>query len=278
MGAVVELITIDGITYSPDELEELLGIDRLDPPYDTAELQALIDEANDESSSALAELVGALLLLALIPGLPRDRIVYAVRPESYYQGRRPIPQHQLGARVFADAQQTATRLQRLTDDLTAGRISLEQWQRQVGGAMLRGQMRMAQGGAGTAGRLTPRHLEALRQRLRDELGAVADVADRIARGDISEKMLRYRAGKWGYNTGAAFWEAQHIAHSDGRWLARRVLGGNVNHCEDCIDLQSPEWRPAEDVTPPGVDCRCRGRCLCQIAYRPVTLSDRLPIG
>ena len=275
----VELITIDGITYSPDELEELLGIDRLDPPYDTAELQALIDEANEESSSALAELVGALLLLALIPGVSRDRIVYAVRPEAYYQGRRPIPQHQLGSRVFADAQQTATRLQRLTDDLTAGRISLEQWQRQVGGAMLRGQMRMAQGGAGTAGRLTPRHLEALRQRLRDELGAVADVADRIARGDISEKMLRYRAGKWGYNTGAAFWEAQHIAHSDGRWLARRSLDPAAEHCPECPNYSTNgEWLPAEQVVPVGSECSCRSRCRCRCDFRPVTLSDRLPIG
>ena len=64
---MVETLTINGTAYTLAELEALVGVDALEPPYDTEELQRLIDEANQESSNALEELMVAALLLALLP-------------------------------------------------------------------------------------------------------------------------------------------------------------------------------------------------------------------
>jgi hypothetical protein len=275
---VVETITIDGTAYTVAELEALLGIERLEPPYDTAELQRLLNDANQDSSSPMAELLAALVLLALVPAMPRGRIAYITQQQQYYQGTRPLTQPNLNRRIFAETQQNATRHRRRTQDLIDGRISLEQWQRQSGADIVRSQFRMAQGGAGTAQRLTPQHLEALRQRIAGELGSLAGVADALRAGEMSPKMALYRAGRWGTNAGAAFWEAQHVTHSDGRWLARRVLDPSALHCPSCPNHSTGgQWIPAEQVVPVGSDCECRGRCRCSVEYRPVTLSDRLPL-
>ena len=275
---MVETITINGTAYTVDELESLLGIERLEPPYNTAELQALLNEANQDASNPMAELLAALVLLALIPAMPRDRIAYITQGQQYYRGTRPLTQAELNQRIFAETQQNATRHRRRTQGLIDGRISLEQWQRQSGLDIVRSHFRMAQAGAGTAQRLTPQHLEELRARVEGELASLAAVAAAVAARAMSAKMLSYRAGRWGTNAGAAFWEAQHVTHSDGRWLARRTLGGNMNHCPDCPSLQVPNWTPVDQVVPPGSQCRCNAYCYCQITYRAITLSDRLSIG
>jgi hypothetical protein len=142
---------------------------------------------------------------------------------------------------------------------------------------VRSHFRMAQAGAGTAGQLTPEHLERLRRQIVADLDGLANLAQGIADGEISEKMARYRAGRYGYSAGASFFDAQHQSHLDGRWMARRMLDPAADHCPDCPGLARPDWIPAAEVTPVGVDCRCRGRCRCRVEYRMATLGDRLPM-
>lgn len=273
---MVETISIEGRAYTLDELEALLGVERIEEPYSTTELQALINEANTESSNALAELLVALVVLALLPR-PPARITYSVRDRSYYQGAKPLTQPQLTSTVFAEAQQNATRYQRRTQLMLGGRLSLEQWQQQMGRDIVRSHIRMAQGGAGTAQQLTPAHIRALRQRVRDELGALAGFAEQLRAGEVSERMALYRAGRYGQNAGAAFWEAQMLSHSDGRWLARRTLDPTARHCKECPGYEQREWVPVDQVVPVGTACSCRGFCRCICTYKLAALSDRLPV-
>jgi hypothetical protein len=273
-----ETLTISGTVYTLAELEALLGVDALEPPYDTAELQQLITEANQDSNNALGELLAALLLLALLPGTPRQGIIYSARDAQYYRGTTPLNTTDLQRRVMAEQAQNAARMQRLTDRMVAGDVSLEQWQRDLGRDIVRSHTRMAQAGAGTAGRLTPEHLERLRRQIGGDLDGLAKLAQGIADGEISERMARYRAGRYGYSAGASFWDAENQSKSDGRWMAMRRLDPSALHCPSCPGLASNGWVPAGDVTPVGVDCECRGRCRCRIEYRLVNLSDRLPIG
>lgn len=67
----IETITIDGRVYTPEELAALLGLDALEPPYDSAELQRLVNEANSQNN-ALVQLLTAAVVLAV---LKRDFIV-----------------------------------------------------------------------------------------------------------------------------------------------------------------------------------------------------------
>jgi hypothetical protein len=274
---MVKTITVEGRTYTVEELEALLGIDTLEPPYDTAELQRLVNEANQDDGP-LSELLLAALLLALATGLTGgDRLVYATRQQQYYQGTRALTQVDLQRRVSAESMRNAARMQRRTQQLIDGGLSLDQWQRDMARDIVRSQFRMAQAGAGTAGNLTPAHLESLRSRIRGELAGLNALADDLANGRISEKMATYRAGRRGSAAGAAFWEAQHVSHSDGRWEAMRRLQPGADHCSRCPEYSTNgEWRPAESVVAKGVDCPCGGNCLCMVIYRTVTLSDRLP--
>ena len=274
---MVETLTINGTAYPLAELEALIGADALEPPYDTDELQTLIDEANRESSNALEELLVAALLLALIPNFTPGGLAYIARDGRYYQGRSPLTTTDLQLRVLTEQAQNQARMQRLTDRMVAGDVSLEQWQRAMGRDIVRSHFRMAQAGAGTAGQLTPEHLERLRRQIVADLDGLANLAQGIADGEISEKMARYRAGRYGYSAGASFFDAQHQSHLDGRWMARRMLDPAADHCPDCPGLARPDWIPAAEVTPVGVDCRCRGRCRCRVEYRMATLSDRLPV-
>lgn len=273
---MVETLTINGTAYPLAELEALVGTDALEPPYDTAELQTLIDEANRESSNALEELLVATLLLALIPNFTPRGLAYSARDGRYYQGRSPLTTTDLQRRVLIEQAQNQARMQRLTDRMVAGDVSLEQWQRAMGRDIVRSHFRMAQSGAGTAGQLTPDHLERLRRQIVADLDGLANLAQGIADGEISEKMARYRAGRYGYSAGASFFDAQHQSHLDGRWMARRMLDPAADHCPDCPGLARPDWIPAAEVTPVGVACRCRGRCRCRVEYR-MALSDRLPV-
>jgi hypothetical protein len=274
---MVKNITVEGRVYTVEELEALLDIDTLEPPYDTAELQRLVNEANQDDGP-ISELLLAALLLALATGLTGgDRLVYATRQQQYYQGTRVLTQVDLQRRVSAESMRNAARMQRRTQQLIDGGMSLDQWQRDMARDIVRSQFRMAQAGAGTAGNLTPAHLEALRSRIRGEMAGLNALADDLANGRISKKMATYRVGRRGTASGAAFWESQHVSRSDGRWEARRMLGGNSNHCPDCPGLQVLDWAPIDAITPVGSDCRCGGRCKCRVEYRQVRLSDRLPI-
>jgi hypothetical protein len=275
----VETLTISGTVYTLAELEALTGVDALEPPYDVAELQRLVTEANRDSSNALSELIVATLLLALFAGAQQRGIAYSARDAQYYRGTTQLGTTDLQRRVMAEQAQNAARMQRLTDRMVAGDVSLEQWQRDLGRDIVRSHTRMAQAGAGTAGRLTPEHLERLRRQIQGDLDGLAKLAQGIADGEISERMARYRAGRYGYSAGASFWDAENQSKSDGRWMAMRRLQPGADHCSRCPDYDSGgQWIPASEVVPRGVDCPCRSACLCSVIYRAVNLSDRLPMG
>jgi len=271
---VVDQVVVKGRPLTEDEIQAAAELYKLEPPYDLAQLQALINEANQESSGELEQLLLALLVLAL---LPSPRMIYSVQDARYFARQRPLSQVDLQRRLFAEGQQNATRMQRRTQRLLDERLSLADWERQMARDILRSNLRAAQAGAGTAGRLTPAHIEKLRAKVSAELEALRRLADDLSAGRISPKMALYRAGRYGRNATQAFWEAQHQTYSDGRWMARRFLDPTAEHCRQCPGYAQPNWLPVDQVVPKGAQCDCRGNCRCRVEYRPATLSDRLPI-
>jgi len=264
---------IDG--YTQAELEEIGGVTLFEPPYDIPQVQQTIQDANQDSSRGLSDLLFAAFLLALgartVPGM-----VYAGREESYFLDGRELHHTELRARVLGEAQQNAASLERLMGQLVGGQIGLAQFQEQGSIALLQGHLRLAQAGAGTAARFGDAHATALRLRLQGELGALMGISQQWSRGGISDKMALWQSRRLGQGTGVSFGEAQKVSHGDSRWMGRRWLGGNPNHCPDCPGHQTRGWVPAEDIVPVGAECVCKSFCFCQVEYRPATLSDRLP--
>jgi hypothetical protein len=267
-------MTVDG-SYTQAELEELGGVTLFEPPYDIPVIQSTIQESNQQSSRGLSELLFAAFLLSVgsrsIPGM-----IYAGREESYFLDGRALSPNEMRARVLGEAQQNAASFERLMGDLVSGKISLSQFQERGSLFLLQGHLRMAQAGAGTASRFGEAHAVALRQRLQNEIGRMMGISNQFANGEISDRMALWLSRRLGQGTGVSFGEAQRISHSDGRWLGRRWLGGNNNHCPDCPNHQTDGWVPAENIVPIGADCVCNSFCQCQVEYRSISLSDRLP--
>lgn len=266
-----------GDLYTQAELEELAGVPLFEPPYDVPAVQQTVATANQDASRPMRDLLFAALVLAL---LPRQRgMTYSVQDERYFQDGRGLGNGDMQSRVFAEAQYNATRLERLMADVVSGGLPLGRFQEIAAGDLLRAHLRMAQGGAGTAGRLTPAHLQALRDRVVGSLDSLNRLGGAMARGEISDKMALWQARRLGQGTAASFWEGRHVSHSGDRWLARRDLDPASEHCPDCVGHSTGgRWLPAEDVVPVGVACVCKGFCRCQVEYRIVSLSDRLPLG
>jgi hypothetical protein len=270
----VETITVDGRVLSDAEIDALLA--EFEEPLTTEELQALLDESNREASNSLLELLAALVVLALIDAIPRNRLTYNIREQRYYQGRSPILPQDIRRRINAEQQRNGMRMRRRAETMIDEQISFEEWQRQSITDLKRSHFRMAQAGAGTAGNLNRQHIDTLWRSLREEARRFRDLAGQIINGELSVDMILHRAQRYGHSTRSSYEEAQHVTHSDGRWLARRLLDPSAEHCPQCPGYAQSNWVPAGQIVPVGTACDCRANCRCRVEYRPVTLSDRLP--
>lgn len=273
----VETITIEGTTYSIAEFEAMLG--PLEPPYDVEELQQLIEESQSDSSEALAALLAALVVIALSRRNRSQRIVYSIRDEAYFRNGRRLTEGQIRDIVFAEQQRNAMRFRRRTQRLIDGDIRFDQWQDDMTRDLIRSHFRMGQAGAGGASRLTPNHLQRIRDNIRDEFENFRRFADDLANGRLSEKMALHRAGRYGQGSGSSYYNAEQLRYDEG-WLAWRRLDPVADHCPDCPGHATNGWVPASTVVPVGMQCRCRGNCRCSVQYRRrrnVNLSDVLPI-
>ncbi len=121
--------------------------------------------------------------------------------------------------------------------------------------------------------------------LRNFVNAVrgSATASLVAKGELTEKRIIYRAGLYANSSTAAFYKSEQISRIENRGskilLAKRSLAGGVAHCLDCPALSTNgQWLPAEQVTLPTRKCVCRSRCKCTISYRYVNLSDSLRVG
>lgn len=95
--------------------------------------------------------------------------------------------------------------------------------------------------------------------------AVSDFAKRIP--ELTPPQILARTSLYGENAKATYHQGVHSWHKENGYIqAKRELGVNDRHCADCVALES-DWSAIENVTPPGTDCRCGGRCHCVIYYR-----------
>lgn len=95
--------------------------------------------------------------------------------------------------------------------------------------------------------------------------AVTDFATKFP--VLTPPQILARTSLYGENAKATYHQGIHSWHGEnGYTQAKRELGVNDRHCPDCVAMES-DWTSIENVTPPGNDCRCGGRCYCVVYYR-----------
>ncbi|MEM6432395.1 MAG: hypothetical protein AAF773_00840 [Cyanobacteria bacterium P01_D01_bin.115] len=247
-----------------------------------AQLEAAIEAARGEPG-ALSRLletgISATLALAFASG---PGIRYVINQQRYLQGRTPVPDERIERWRRQESAQASRESFRLGQQYLRGDITLQQFERRLGRIVVNRTLRSARAGAG--GSLNDRHRSGVRDLLYGDgpgegsLRRIPDFMRAISAGEVSDAQFLQRSRLYGANTHQAYALAEHINRAaSGAWEARRTLGANQNHCPDCPALISRGWQPANEVTPRGIDCRCQANCLCQVTYRRVSLSDRLPI-
>lgn len=271
-------ITVDGKPYTEQELAELLGLDSLEN-LDPEGLALLIEQANQDASRQLSELIAATAILSAVL-LLRTRtpgVRYFVPREQYYRGRSAIPNERIRSVIADEELRNSRRTTRHATDLIAGRIGLREYHSRMTRDIVSGHLRMMQLGAGGADRLTPEHYARLREQLyghgpgRGDLNRLQRHVERISEGLLTEGQIRDRSRRYGANVGPSYEDSRHInlVQSPQQWEARRFLDPSARHCPDCPGLQVVDWSPVEDVTPVGLDCRCQSRCKCRVEIRLV---------
>lgn len=290
----VEPLAINGTVLTAEELAELAEITGVEPPYDEEDIAALsatLDRINRENHP-LSDLIAAFTALTLAAILLRglDAIGFIPVQQQYYRGRRRITEGEIARRIARYQARSEGLVNRWTDDLINGRISLTEWQRRVSDRVIRDHINMVQLGAGGRRNISARHLQNLNNRLRrgmgrgglgtPELEALERFARQIKNGELSEAQIRNRARRYARNTRASYEESRHTSLTQqGGWLAMRQLDPAAQHCRECPDYETRgQFLPASEVVPVGVACSCRANCRCTVVYRKVNLSDGLPIG
>ena len=174
-----------------------------------------------------------------------------------------------------------TYLEKQAKRLVNREISLSQFQTIMTEELKRSHLRMGLLASGGKDGISKAGYGATGQRLKEEYSYLRNFVNAIARGELSEKRIIYRAGLYANSSAAAFYKSEQISRIENKGskilLAKRSLDpGVVAHCSDCPALSTKgQWLPAEQVTVPTRNCACRSRCKCTISYRYVNLSDRL---
>ncbi len=173
-----------------------------------------------------------------------------------------------------------TYLEKQAKRLVNREISLSQFQTIMTEELKRSHLRMGLLASGGKDGISKAGYGATGQRLKEEYSYLRNFVNAIARGELTEPRIIYRAGLYGLSSAAAFYKSEQISRiENGAVLAKRSLDPQAQHCPDCPALSTNgQWLPIEQVTPPTRNCVCRSRCRCIIQYRypnNASLSQRL---
>ena len=166
------------------------------------------------------------------------------------------------------------KLLQVTDRYISGRITTEEWQKEVLRLLKKSNilaMILAAGGVAVLvhASINRQYFELLRDRLRELAIAlsfltVAILAEELTPGQV-RGWMKYRASSV-FGTYSTAEMLTRMA-KQGANEARRSTDPTAAHCPDCPELETNGWVPIEQVTPIGVACRCNGKCRCRITYR-----------
>lgn len=160
------------------------------------------------------------------------------------------------------------RIGALADRLVAGDLSPAAWQAQTARVLSDLHLTSTSLASGGWAQMDQDAQRWAAERLQGELGHLRDLAAGYEQGTVSAAQLQARAAMYGDAASGTFHAARQRERADaGIEEAKRVLGGSVAHCSDCVSHAAAGWRPIAEVPPPGTACQCVSRCKCRLLFR-----------
>lgn len=201
-----------------------------------------------------------------------DRYVFDRRTGRYHgplPGYGMVPNERIMGLIQERIEYHQAQMNTLTQALTDGRLTLEQWERAFAlqlkdlhlqeAALARGGWQnMTQADFGRVGRL-----------LRDQYAYLHGFAQDIATGEYPDSRILWRAGLYASSGREAYWRAANVTAQAGRMtMERRVAVGDKGTCSPCTDLARLGWQRIGTLPPPGgPPCEGTVACRCEKEYR-----------
>ncbi len=217
------------------------------------------ESAEEKEARDIATAAGTALILALYAGN------VSRRGNVFFIGERRITGREMRRNLARLETVTGRRLTRLTDDLLANRITLNQWRTSfkaiIGGHhLLTGAM--ASGSLAKA-RITDR----VAKRVAAEQAYADRFADEIEAGRAgTDARIKSRAKSYVMAASTTFFIVEQASQKlFGAGEAMRVLDPTSESCAGCIEYEG-EWMPIDEMPELG-SLDCGSRCRCYLEYR-----------
>ena len=163
---------------------------------------------------------------------------------------------------------SAIRMNKLTQSLIDGEISLASWQSSMMEQIKVTHVSSAALSQGGWAQMTQSDWGATGQLIRQQYDYLRNYAADIASGKQAlDGRALVRSDLYADAANGTFWEMDKRGHlADGYDEGRRVLEPGANHCDDCEEYASEGWMPIDEIPEIG-NSQCMTRCRCEIEYR-----------
>ena len=159
-------------------------------------------------------------------------------------------------------------LRRLTNMLSNGDITLDQWQQSVREALKLAHVQAAIIGNGGKDAMQASDWGRIGQRLAAEYRYLEGFARDLLAGSVSAPMALARIGMYAQALRGTYWEGTTIRQEkQGYSLMRRILDPQAAHCQDCLDFAARGLVSIGSLPMPGQRCACRSNCKCRVEYK-----------
>jgi hypothetical protein len=160
-----------------------------------------------------------------------------------------------------------TELRRFTRMLGDGDITLDQWQASVREALKLVHVQAAIIGNGGRETMGAADWGRIGQRLRVEYAYLQNFANDLLGARVSTAQSLARIGLYAQSVRSTYWEGTTIrSEKQGYSLMRRILDGQAEHCQDCLDYAARGVVSIGSLPLPGQRCACRANCRCSVKY------------
>lgn len=153
-------------------------------------------------------------------------------------------------------------LEDLTNRMYSGSITVGQWQQSVAGVLSDVHLSQAMFAAGGRANMNPTKWGRVGGTLADEYRHLANFAQQIAAGDVSQAQALARIKQYGRASQQSYWR-EYAANTTG--LLYWDLGV-AEHCPDCLILNanSPYTVQTLPTYPAAGATQCKGNCQCNL--------------
>lgn len=194
-----------------------------------------------------------------------------------FPSNRVISKRQIFQLIDRERVAIANKLDDNITKLLNNQITFEDWQRQTADTLRVAHVEMMRFGRGGKDKTFALHYLDVANELRyNQYPRLRQFVTDIQAGKLSEKQIRARMKLYALSTKVSYEKGVLSVETDkGQYYGRRRLGSCSNHCQDCINYALQGWLPLHQVTPPGVNCVCGGRCYCSVETRRYPSIEKL---